>query len=113
MSTLQADRIPGPGEIAEVYDELEEEVRDEECPLGLLRIHPDGRLEIVAADPARASFLQQVTERMNGKAAIPVDSEEPAAPPFELRATMIERGDRRFVEALLVYVRDHYGLRIA
>jgi hypothetical protein len=100
-------------DIAEVYDEIEEEDRDEECLIGLLRIHSDGRLELVAAEPERAAFLQQVTDRMNSKAEIAVHSEEPPSEPFELPATTIERGDPRFPEALLTYVSSHYGLRIA
>lgn len=112
MSSAQQEPSTGLDQIAEVYDEIEEEERDEECPIGLLRIHPDSRFEIVAAEPERASFLHQVVDRMNGKAAIAVHSEEPPTPPFELSATTIERGDPRFAEALLTYIRDHYGLRI-
>jgi hypothetical protein len=49
---------------------------------------------------------------MNGKPAIAVESDEPSPPPFELGTTTIARGDPRFLEAMLAYVRDHYGLRI-
>jgi len=52
-----------------------------------------------------------LTERMNGKLAVTVHSEEPPSQPFELRTTTIERGDPRFAEALTVYLRDRYGLR--
>jgi hypothetical protein len=104
MSTTQ--------DILEVYDEIDEEDLDIECLIGLMKIHENGRLEVVAADPQRASFLEQVTERMNGKLAVSVHSEEPPSQPFELRTTAIERGDPRFAEALLVYLRDRYGLRI-
>jgi hypothetical protein len=100
-------------DVAEVYDEIEEEDRDEDCLIGLMRVHSDGRLELIAAEPERAEFLQHVTDRMNSKPAITVHSEEPPTEPFELPTTMIERGDPRFPEALLTYVSAHYGLRIA
>lgn len=57
----------GLDDIAGIYDEIEEEDRDEECLIGFMRVHGDGRLQVFAADPERANFLQRVTERMNGK----------------------------------------------
>jgi hypothetical protein len=99
-------------DVLAVYDEIDEEDLDTECLIGLMKIHEDGRLEVVAADPQRAAFLEQLTERMNGKLAVTVHSEEPPLRPFELRTTTIERGDPPFAEALTVYLRDRYGLRI-
>ncbi|WP_129778575.1 hypothetical protein [Peristeroidobacter soli] len=113
QSELASDPFSGEdGDIAGVYDEIQEEDGADECLIGLMRIHSDGQLEILAADPARASFLEQVMHRLNGKPAISVESEEPSPPPFELAPTTILRGDPRFPEALLAYVRDYYGLRI-
>jgi hypothetical protein len=119
MSNTQSNPVHEPssgddGDIAGVYDESLEEDSDgdEEYLIGLMRVHADGRLEVIASDPERAAFLQAVTDRMNGKPAIAVESDEPSPPPFELATTTIARGDPRFTEALLAYVRDHYGLRI-
>jgi hypothetical protein len=108
--SLDEDDLDG---TAGIYDELEEEISDGECLIGLMRIHAAARLELIAADPRHARFLAQVIDRMNGKPEISVRSEEPPERMFELRSTTIERGDPRFAEALLIYVRDHYGLRIA
>ena len=104
MSTTQ--------QVLEIYDEIEEEDLDAECLIGLMQIGEDGRLEIVAADPDRISFLDQVAQRMNGKPAVSVHSEEAPSQPFELPITTLWRGDPRFKEALLVYIQDHYGLRM-
>lgn len=98
---------------AEVYDEIAEEHLDEECLIGLVGLHEDGRIEVLAADPGQAVFLQQVTARVNGKPTVSVHSEDAPAQPFELPTTEIERGDPRFPEALCAYLRDRYGLRIA
>lgn len=47
MSAPCEELLLDSGEIATVFDDIDEEEGDEECPIGLLRMHADGRFEVV------------------------------------------------------------------
>lgn len=59
QSELASDPFSGEdGDIAGIYDEIQEEDGADECPIGRMRARSDGQLEILAADPARAYGLR-------------------------------------------------------
>ncbi len=103
----------GEGDVVVIYDELAEEPGDDEHPIGSDPYPvPTAGSGCSRSIPTGRPFLESVVERMNGKPEITVLTEEPSDRPFAVRSTTIGRADPGFVDALFVYLRANYGLRI-
>jgi hypothetical protein len=81
-------------------------------PIGRVMVDEQGYLMIAQADAdvTRATYLERVVERLNGKDRIALTSDEAGDEPFTTREVILTRGDAGFVAGLCTYVRTYYGL---